>query len=409
MLASHLLKRLIGIGTLKVVDAGGKVHVFGGRDGPSCTIRFHDSALHTKLFFWPELYFGEAYMDGTLTIEDGSIYDFLDLCGINMPNLTRHPMTRVARAVSTMLRHLHQNNPVGRAQRNVAHHYDLSGELYDLFLDEDRQYSCAYFRSDNDTLESAQDNKKRHIAAKLLLRPGQKILDIGSGWGGMALYLARVTPGARVTGVTLSAEQHVLSTARARDQGLDQRVQFHIRDYRDQDGTFDRIVSVGMFEHVGVGHYREFFTKLKDLLADDGVALLHSIGFMAPPMPTNPWIRKYIFPGGYTPSLSEVTRAIEKAGLWITDMEVLRLHYADTLREWRRRLADNRDKVQNLYDDRFYRMWEFYLASAEMSFRHMGQMVFQIQLSKRQDAAPRVRDYMTDWERMAPDTPAAAE
>jgi cyclopropane-fatty-acyl-phospholipid synthase len=409
MLASHLLKHLIQVGTLRVVDANGKTHEFKGADGPSCTIRLHDRALHSKLFFNPELHVGEAYMDGTLTIEDGTLYGFLELCGVNMKHFVRHPMTRVGHGLGRVFRLLHQYNPVGRAQRNVAHHYDLSGELYDLFLDEDRQYSCAYFRSGNDTLESAQDNKKRHIAAKLLLQPDQKILDIGSGWGGLALYLAQVERGSEVTGVTLSTEQHARSTQRAQDQGLDQRVHFHLRDYRDQTGQFDRIVSVGMFEHVGAAHYGEFFAKLKDLLSDDGVALLHSIGRMEPPGSTNPWIRKYIFPGGYTPALSEVIRAVEKVGLWITDVAVMRLHYAETLREWRRRFTDNRDKVRDIYDERFCRMWEFYLAGCEISFRYMDQMVFQMQLTKRQDAAPLVRDYVSEWERMPPEGTAAAE
>jgi len=409
MLASRLLKHLIQVGTLRVVDADGKVHEFKGADGPSCTIRLHDRSLHRKLFFNPELYVGEAYMDGTLTIEDGTLYGFLELCGVNMKAFMRHPMTRISHGVGRVFRYIYQYNPVGRAQRNVAHHYDLSGELYDLFLDEDRQYSCAYFRSGNDTLESAQDNKKRHIAAKLLLQPDQKILDIGSGWGGMALYLAQVAPGADVTGVTLSTEQHARSNQRALDQGLDQRVHFHLRDYRDQSGTFDRIVSVGMFEHVGAAHYGEFFDKVKDLLTDDGVAVLHSIGRMEPPGSTNPWVRKYIFPGGYTPAMSEVIRAVENVGLWITDVEVLRLHYAETLREWRRRFTDNRDKVRDIYDERFCRMWEFYLAGSEISFRYMDQMVFQIQLAKRQDATPLVRDYVAAWERNPPEATAAAE
>jgi len=409
MLASHVLKRLVQIGTLHVVDADGKTHEFSGSEGPRCTIRLHDRSLHSKLFFRPELYVGEAYMDGTLTIEEGSLYDFLELCGVNMTAFAEHPMTRLGHSLGRVFRLLHQYNPIGRAQRNVAHHYDLSGDLYDLFLDEDRQYSCAYFRSGNDTLESAQDNKKRHIAAKLLLQPDHKILDIGSGWGGMALYLARVAPGSDVTGVTLSTEQHARSNQRARDQGLDQRVRFHLRDYRDQTGSFDRIVSVGMFEHVGASHYGEFFAKLKDLLADDGVALLHSIGRMEPPGSTNPWLRKYIFPGGYTPALSEVVRAVEKVGLWITDIEILRLHYAETLREWHRRFTANRDKVRDIYDERFCRMWEFYLVGCEVAFRYMDQMVFQMQLTKRQDAVPLVRDYVTEWERTLPESTAPAE
>jgi cyclopropane-fatty-acyl-phospholipid synthase len=409
MLASHLLRYMIKIGTLRVIDADGKQHEFRGSDQPSSTIRLHDKSLHSKLFYRPELYIGEAYMDGTLTIEEGTLYDFLDLCGVNMANFDSHPLNRTSQRISRWLRRIHQYNPVGEAQKNVAHHYDLSDRLYELFLDGDRQYSCAYFRSGNDTLEVAQTNKKRHIAAKMLLRPNLKILDIGSGWGGMALYLANAAAGSDVTGVTLSKEQHTVSNDRARANRLDDRVRFQLLDYRMVPGKFDRIVSIGMFEHVGTAHYGEFFGKVKSLLADDGVALLHSIGRMEPPGSTNPWLRKYIFPGGYTPALSEVVSAVERVGLWITDIEILRLHYAETLREWRRRFADNRDKVKELYDERFCRMWEFYLTGCEISFRYMNQMVFQMQLARRQDAVPLTRDYITDWERTQAERPAAAE
>jgi cyclopropane-fatty-acyl-phospholipid synthase len=297
-----------------------------------------------------------------------------------------------------LLRTLHTYNPIGRAQRNVAHHYDLSGTLYDLFLDADRQYSCAYFVGDNDSLEVAQDNKKLHLAAKLLLQPGQKVLDIGSGWGGLALYLARLA-GVDVTGVTLSTEQQKVAQDRARAAGIADKVRFHLRDYREESGTYDRIVSVGMFEHVGAAHYREFFAKARDLLTEDGVMLLHSIGRMEPPGGTNPWLRKYIFPGGYTPALSEVFAAAERVGLWVTDVEVLRLHYAATLREWRRRFESNRDKIRAIYDERFCRMWEFYLVGCELSFRHLGQMVFQMQLARRLDTVPLTRDYIAEFER----------
>jgi cyclopropane-fatty-acyl-phospholipid synthase len=279
----------------------------------------------------------------------------------------------------------------------VHHHYDLSGTLYDLFLDIDRQYSCAFFRTDNDSLEVAQDNKKRRIAAKLFLKPGARVLDIGSGWGGMGIYLARVGAG-EVHGVTLSTEQHEVSNRRAREAGLADRVKFHLRDYREETGKYDRIVSVGMFEHVGARHYPEFFAKVRDLLTDDGVALLHSIGRSDGPGVTNPWIRKYIFPGGYSPALSEVLPSIEKAGLWVTDVEVLRLHYAKTLREWSRRFQASRDKVKAIYDERFCRMWEFYLAGAEIAFRREGHMNFQIQIAKKVDTLPLTRDYMADWE-----------
>ncbi|MDH3738396.1 MAG: cyclopropane-fatty-acyl-phospholipid synthase family protein, partial [Alphaproteobacteria bacterium] len=282
----------------------------------------------------PQLAVGEAYMKGTLTIERGTLYDFLDLATQNLEYVKQHAFHKFTETVSRLFRRLQQHNPIGKAQRNVAHHYDLSDDLYDLFLDEDRQYSCAYFDTGTTDLEKAQINKKRHIAAKLLLdRRGLKVLDIGSGWGGLAMYLAQQT-GADVTGVTLSTEQHKVSQRRAADAGLADQVTFQLLDYREQTGTFDRIVSVGMFEHVGAGHYTEYFNQVKNLLADDGVCLVHSIGRMDPPGTTNAWLRKYIFPGGYTPALSEVLVAVEKAGLWVTDIEVLRLHYAETLRLW---------------------------------------------------------------------------
>ncbi len=398
MLASLLLKRIVTVGTLTVVDAHGKTHVFAGAPGPKVTVRLHDKALHHRLLTNPKLHVGEAYMNGTLTIEDGTLYDFLDLAGRNMGALESHPVQAVQLALARFMRFVHTFNPAGRAQKNVAHHYDLSDTLYDLFLDKDRQYSCAYFMTDNDSLEMAQHNKKLHLAAKLRLAPGQKVLDIGSGWGGLALYLAQLS-GTDVTGVTLSVEQQKVSQQRAKDLGLADRVRFKLLDYRKEDGRFDRIVSVGMFEHVGAAHYREFFRKVKGLLKEDGVAVLHAIGRMDPPGGTNPWLRKYIFPGGYTPALSEVLRAVELEGLWVTDVEILRLHYAKTLREWHRRFQANRDRIRELYDERFCRMWEFYLVGCEIAFRHMGQMVFQMQLARRQDAVPLTRDYITEYER----------
>ena len=399
MFAAYFFRRLVRIGDLTVIDADGRTHCFSGADaGPDVTIRLHDRALHRRIVTHPYLAFGEAYMDGALTIEKGTIYDALDLAARNMGQLNTFPLQRLRDSFRRLLAFIETYNPVERARQNVAHHYDLSGALYDLFLDADRQYSCAYFRTDNDSLEVAQHNKKAHIAAKLLLKPGQKVLDIGSGWGGMGLYLAQ-SADVDVTGVTLSVEQQKLSEERAKAAGLGNKVSFHLRDYREEPGKYDRIVSVGMFEHVGVAHYRAFFAKVRDLLADDGVMLLHSIGRMGPPYGPNPWMKKYIFPGGYTPSLSEVLAAVERAGLWVTDVEILRLHYAKTLRQWRRRFAANRDKARALYDERFCRMWEFYLAGSEVAFRHMGQMVFQMQIAKRVDAVPLTRDYMSDLER----------
>jgi cyclopropane-fatty-acyl-phospholipid synthase len=298
---------------------------------------------------------------------------------------------------SFLFRRLQQYNPIGRAQEHVAHHYDLSDDLYDLFLDEDRQYSCAYFANDNVTLEQAQHDKKRHIAAKLLLEPGMRVLDIGCGWGGMALYLAKEA-NVEVVGLTLSKEQHKVATERAKKAGLEDKVTFHLRDYREEAGSYDRIVSVGMFEHVGVHHFNEFFNKVKALLTPKGVALLHSIGRMDGPGVTNPWLRKYIFPGGYAPALSEVLPVVEKSGLWATDIEILRLHYAETLKHWHQRFQENRDKIKKLYDERFCRMWEFYLIGAEMDFRYLNTMVFQMQLAKDIEAVPLTRDYMVQAE-----------
>jgi cyclopropane-fatty-acyl-phospholipid synthase len=305
---------------------------------------------------------------------------------------------RLGELAALLTRRFLQYNPVPRARRNVAHHYDLSDQLYELFLDRDRQYSCAYFRTLEDDLETAQLNKKRHIAAKLVLRPGDKVLDIGCGWGGMALYLASECD-VDVTGLTLSAEQHTVAQRRAAAAGLSDRVRFHLRDYREERGRYDRIVSVGMFEHVGVNHYGQFFAQLKSMLTPDGIALLHAIGRMEGPGSTNPWLRKYIFPGGYSPALSEVTPAAEKARLWITDIEILRLHYAETLRHWRARFEHNRERIRALYDERFCRMWELYLTGSEVAFRRQGHFVFQMQLAKSVDTVPLTRDYMVDWER----------
>jgi cyclopropane-fatty-acyl-phospholipid synthase len=395
MLFAAVLKSIIRSGHLRLIDGGGRTHEFGDGAPPRCTIRVARRRLDYTLALNPALSVGEAYMEGLLTVEEGTLYDFLEIAARNYMHLQGSAWYKL---VNVVARRLKQYNPVGRARRNVAHHYDLSDRLYDLFLDRDRQYSCAYFAAESDSLETAQENKKRHIASKLMLGPPRlKVLDIGSGWGGLGLYLAQEA-GADVTGVTLSAEQHKVSQARAADAGLAERVRFHLRDYRDESDRYDRIVSVGMFEHVGVPHYREFFQKVKDLLADDGVALLHSIGTMDGPSGTNPWLQKYIFPGGYTPALSEVMEAVQDVGLWVTDIEILRLHYAETLRAWRQRFTANRDKVRALYDERFCRMWDFYLTGSELGFRYGGQMVFQM-LTKQPDAVPLTRDYMIDWER----------
>jgi cyclopropane-fatty-acyl-phospholipid synthase len=398
MLFASVLARFIRIGRLSVIDAAGRRHVFEGSAGPVATIRLHDRALHWKLLLKPRLLIPEAFVAGTLTVEEGtSIYDFIDVLVVNdAANPNALPLW-LGQAAGRLVRRLHQYNPVPRARRNVAHHYDLSDQLYELFLDRDRQYSCAYFGSPEDDLDTAQESKKRHIAAKLLLRPGLKVLDIGSGWGGLALYLAGEC-GADVTGLTLSEEQHKVATRRAAAAGLSDRVRFHLRDYREETGRYDRIVSVGMFEHVGVNQYPTYFRRLSELLAPDGVALLHSIGRMDGPGTTNPWMRKYIFPGGYAPALSEVVPEAERARLWITDIEILRLHYAETLRAWRRRFEHNRERICELYDERFCRMWEMYLVGAEIAFRRDGHLVFQMQLAKAVDTVPLTRDYMVEWE-----------
>jgi cyclopropane-fatty-acyl-phospholipid synthase len=300
-------------------------------------------------------------------------------------------------AARRLFKWLQQHNSTGRAKRNVAHHYDLSGALYDLFLDRDRQYSCAYFESVDQSLEDAQLAKKRHLAAKLTIKPGMTVLDIGSGWGGLGLYLAEVC-GADVTGVTLSNEQYKLANERARQRGVGNRVKFELLDYRRLNGRFDRIVSVGMFEHVGVNHYREFFDKVASLLTDDGVGVLHSINRSRGPGATSAWVAKYIFPGGYIPAMSEVVPAMEKALLYITDIEILRLHYAETLKEWGRRFSDHRERAKEIYDERFCRMWEFYLASSEAAFRYGGFNNFQIQFARHQHALPMLRNYMMEEE-----------
>ncbi|HEV3396505.1 MAG TPA: cyclopropane-fatty-acyl-phospholipid synthase family protein [Xanthobacteraceae bacterium] len=385
--------RIVRTGTLQVTTVSGCAFTLGDGTGPPLALRFASRAAEIGTLLDPELKFGEAYMDGTLTVEEGSIADVLALvmaqASVRRPSRWARPQW----LVRYLGRRLRQLNPRGRARRNVAHHYDLDGRLYALFLDADRQYSCAYFETPDQSLDDAQLAKKRHIAAKLLLAPGQRVLDIGSGWGGLALYLAE-TCGARVEGVTLSQEQLSASRARADEKGIANKVDFRLSDYRDVTGRFDRIVSVGMFEHVGVGFYDVFFRGCAELLADDGVILLHSIARPEGPGYTNPFIAKYIFPGSYIPALSEVLPAIERSGLLVTDIEILRLHYAETLKAWRERFLARREEAERLYDARFCRMWEFYLASSEMAFRQQGMMVVQVQLTRRQGVVPITRDYM---------------
>ena len=388
------LKTVVLNGDLRVTGPDGKIRVYGDGTGTPVNIHINSQIAATKIATDPDLYLGECYMDGSLDVSGGTtIYDTLALL---MDNAKPERLPRIAKAadeVRKALKRVDQYNPVGKAKSNVAHHYDLSGALYDLFLDRDRQYSCAYFETDDGSLEDAQLAKKRHLAAKLDIKPGMKVLDIGSGWGGLGLYIAEIC-GAEVTGVTLSEEQHKLSNERAKQRGISDRVQFQLKDYRHLNQKFDRIVSVGMFEHVGVGHFKEFFTKVNGLLKDDGAAVLHSINRSDGPGATSAWIKKYIFPGGYIPALSEVLPHIEKSGLYVTDIEILRLHYAKTLREWYQRFAAHRDRAKELYDERFCRMWEFYLAASECAFRYVGMNNFQIQFVKNQHVLPLTRNYM---------------
>ena len=386
------LKSLIRRGSLRVTTAGGGTFTVGDGSPPQVAVRFVTAAALRGVLTDPDIKLGEAYMNGELVVEQGSIADLLALVLSQTPGQTPG-WARLQFLARYLWRRLQQMNLRERARRNVAHHYDLDGRLYSLFLDADRQYSCAYFETPDQSLDDAQLAKKRHLAAKLLIERGHRVLDIGCGWGGLALYLAEIC-GARVAGITLSNEQLAAARARAEERGLSEAVSFRLQDYRDLDERFDRIVSVGMFEHVGVGHYNAFFRRLSASLADDGVAVLHSIGRSEEPGVTNPWIRKYIFPGGYIPALSEVLPAIERAGLLVTDIEILRLHYAETLKAWRERFLARREEVERLYDQRFVRMWEFYLAASEMTFRHHGMMVFQIQLAKRQGVVPVTRGYV---------------
>jgi len=391
-----MLGRYFNKGSVTFVTASGRPFTVGDGTDPHLTVRFQTTDAERRLLLDPELAFGEIYTDGLLTIENGSIADLLQVT-LSQPPRNLPKWAKFLARLRFMVRRWQQFNSVTTAKRKIESHYDLDGRLYSLFLDADRQYSCAYFETPDSSLDDAQLAKKRHIAAKLLIRPDQKVLDIGSGWGGLGLYLAEVA-GADVTGVTLSDEQFAISNQRAAEKGLTSRAKFLLEDYRKVPGRFDRIVSVGMFEHVGVNYYDTYFQRCAELMTDEGVMLLHSIGRSEGPGITNPWIAKYIFPGGYIPALSEVLPAIERAGLLIDDIEILRIHYADTLKAWRERFLAHREEAAALYDERFVRLWEFYLASSEMSFREQNLMVFQIQLSKRQGIVPITRDYIAENE-----------
>ena len=393
-----MLRRLIRHGRLSVLYPDGSLKTYGDGTGTEVRVRIRDRRTLRRLLD-ADRYLGEAYMDGGLVVEQGDIRDFMILLMTNVAKADYPPLVRWLNGVRRRLQHVRARNTRRRARRNVAHHYDLDGKLYDLFLDSDRQYSCAYFDGPDCGLEEAQLAKKRHLAAKLRIRAGMRILDIGCGWGGLALYLAQVYPDVTVVGITLSTEQLEHARARAERLGLAQRVDFRLQDYRDISERFDRIVSVGMFEHVGVPHYPAFFDKVRELLTDDGVAVLHSINRSNGPGATSRWIDRYIFPGGYIPAMSEVLPAIEQAGLIVSDVEILRLHYAETLQCWRDRFMQRADRAAALYDDRFVRMWEFYLAASEAMFRSGLMNNFQIQMVKDQQALPLTRDYMFEEER----------
>lgn len=390
-----LFVRSIRIGKLRVIDALGGIHDFGDGSSTRVCIKFQKSSAYWKLLLNPDLYLGEAYMNGEITIEEGSLLDFLELVLKNIPSQGSFvtPTTSALNALELCMKHFQQINTPAIARENVRRHYDLSSELYELFLDREWQYSCAYFSSEAETLEKAQKNKMQHIVAKLLLNKDHHVLDIGCGWGGLARYIARET-GAKVTGITLSKEQLSYAENKTREEGLSDLVTFKLCDYRNLDGIYDRVVSVGMFEHVGADCYQTFFKTIRKLIGNEGVALLHSIGRSTMPKTTNPWIKKYIFPGGHIPALSEVIPHVENSGLILTDLEVLRLHYAKTLNKWRERFKKRRDRAQMIYDERFCRMWEFYLASSEASFKYSGNMVFHMQLAAKLETVPLTRNYL---------------
>ncbi len=394
------VKRLLTVGKLTIRGPDARERTYGDGTGPDVRVRVNGKAVRA-IVANPDLGLGESYMDGHLVIEQGDIWQLLELVGRNQELRIYRPPGLLQQATKGLRRWYEQANGKRAALRNASHHYDLSYDLYRRFLDRDLQYSCAYFSHPDMTLEEAQAAKKAHIAAKLRLKPGMKVLEIGCGWGGLALELAR-TYGVEVLGISLSKEQVAVAKARAEAAGLNEKVKFSLTDFRDVKGSFDRVVSVAMFEAVGVPNYASYFGSIRRLLAEDGVAVMHTIGRRTPPDVTSPWTRKYIFPGGYIPAMSETLAAIEKVPMWITDVEVLRLHYAETLKHWRLRFWAEREAIAKLYDERFCRMWEYYLAGAELAFRYGDQMIFQVQMTKRRDALPITRDYIAEDERAHP-------
>ena len=388
------LNKLIKEDGFILIDANSKKHIIGRpkKENP-ILLKLLDKKLHYKLLLYPDLHLGEAYTDGTLIIENGSLTDFLEIAMKNLGRKEINIFGQIIKKIRGSYRYLTNFNLIKKSKANVAHHYDISDDLYDLFLDPKRQYSCAYFKNENDSLETAQDNKINHLIKKLNLKPNQKVLDIGSGWGSLAIEIAKKTK-CEVTGITLSENQYKYSLDKVKKNNLENQVQFKLADYRTLNEKFDRIISVGMFEHVGRKFYKTFFNQVNKLLKNEGLALIHTIGSIDGPRDPQPWITKYIFPGGYTPSMSEVAGPIEKSGLIISDIEVLRMHYSHTLRNWKERCINNKSKIIEMFDEKFFRMWEFYLTSCELAFKWGDQVVFQFQLTKDLTTAPYTRDYI---------------
>ncbi|WP_242129051.1 cyclopropane-fatty-acyl-phospholipid synthase family protein [Sphingobium sp. Sx8-8] len=402
----RVIKRLVTRGQLSIFYHDGKKIIAGTPEPgfPELALKFHDGRVPFDIIKDPRLGMAEAYIDGRVTIEGGGIMELISLIRMNNAwesGRSISDLGSIKRGIKSIRRRLWAANHRARSKANVAHHYDLSGALYALFLDRDRQYSCAYFPdADNETgisLEQAQEDKKAHIAAKLHLEPGMKVLDIGCGWGGMALYLHR-TCGVDVTGITLSEEQLKVARQRAADAGVADHVRFELIDYRDVEGPFDRIVSVGMFEHVGTRDYRTFYNKCRELLTPQGVMLIHTIGRVDGPGITDAFTQKYIFPGGYIPALSEMIQGSEGTRLMVTDVEVLRMHYGLTIREWYKRTLAHKADIVALYDERFFRLWTFYLAGAATVFEHGGMVNYQVQYVRDRRSLPITRDYMLEKE-----------
>ena len=394
MQLARFLNKLFKVGGFVLIDANLNKFIIGSpeKDNP-ITLKLLDKKLHYKLLFYPDLYLGEAYADGTIKIENGNLTDFLDLTLRNLGRNETNIFSQLLQKFRGSYRYLTNFNFIKKSKMNVSHHYDISDDLYDLFLDSKRQYSCAYFNNENDSLEVAQNNKINHIIKKLNLKSNEKVLDIGSGWGSLAIEIAKISK-CEVTGITLSKNQFDYSVKKAKELNLENQVTFKLMDYREMNEKFDKIVSVGMFEHVGRKFYKKFFSQVNKLLKNDGIALIHTIGSVNPPRDPHPWITKYIFPGGYTPSMSEVTGPIEKSGLAIADVEVLRMHYSYTLRHWKQKFLDNKEKVLEMFDEKFFRKWEFYLTSSEMAFKWGDLVVYQFQLIKSFTSVPIIRDYI---------------